>query len=162
RPSRPHRLRRRRHARRGPARRSREGDLLMSVLEVRGLSAGRHGVAVVRGLDLMVEEGEDVAQLGPNGAGKTTVPETLIGVQQILALACALSVKPRILLIDEMTMGLAPVVVNQVLARVRKAADDGIAVVFVEQHVQAALSLADRGLVLVHGEVVMRGTSAEL
>jgi branched-chain amino acid transport system ATP-binding protein len=84
------------------------------------------------------------------------------GEQQILALACALSVQPRLLLIDEMTMGLAPVVVNQVLARVRQAAEDGVAVVFVEQHVQAALSLADRGVVLRHGEVVLRGRSQEL
>ena len=84
------------------------------------------------------------------------------GEQQVLALACALSVRPRLLLIDEMTMGLAPVVVNQVLARVRQAADDGIAVVFVEQHVQAALSLADRGIVLRHGEVVMQGSAQDL
>jgi branched-chain amino acid transport system ATP-binding protein len=81
------------------------------------------------------------------------------GEQQILALACALSQRPRLLLIDEMTMGLAPVVVTHMMARVRKAACEGIGVLFVEQHLRAALDLADRGVVLRHGEVVMRGSS---
>jgi branched-chain amino acid transport system ATP-binding protein len=84
------------------------------------------------------------------------------GEQQVLALACALCLNPKVLLIDEMTMGLAPIVVTQVLDRVRRAADAGIAVVVVEQHAQAALELADQGLVLRHGEVVMQGTSSEL
>ena len=84
------------------------------------------------------------------------------GEQQLLALACALAVGPRLLLIDEMTMGLAPVVVKQLMTSVRAAADQGVAVLFVEQHVHAALELADRALVLRHGEVVMQGTSADL
>ena len=84
------------------------------------------------------------------------------GEQQLLALTCALAVQPRLLLIDEMTMGLAPVVVKQLLTTVRAAAADGVAVLFVEQHVHAALELADRALVLRRGEVVMRGPSDEL
>jgi branched-chain amino acid transport system ATP-binding protein len=84
------------------------------------------------------------------------------GEQQLLALACALAVKPKLLLIDEMTMGLAPVVVSQLMGLVRSAARDGVAVLFVEQHVSAALELSDRAYVLRHGEVVMHGPSSEL
>jgi branched-chain amino acid transport system ATP-binding protein len=84
------------------------------------------------------------------------------GEQQLLAVACALSVEPRILLIDEMTMGLAPVAVKQLLALVREAADQGVAVLFVEQHVQDALRLADRACVLRHGELVAQGTTEQL
>lgn len=214
----------------------------MTVLEVKGLSAGRSGVPVVRGLDLVAGPGEVVALLGPNGAGKTTVLETVGGVlpaikgelriggtkfdgvrsasrlgvsylregrglfsqlsvrenlrlrthsrrdadallpqypilepladrragllsggeQQVLALACALSVKPRLLLIDEMTMGLAPIMVKQLSGLVRRAADEGLAVLFVEQHVHAALELADRAYVLRHGEVVLQGSTRDL
>ena len=84
------------------------------------------------------------------------------GEQQVLALACALSVKPKLLLIDEMTMGLAPIMVTQLVALVRRAADTGLAVLFVEQHIHAALELADRAYVLRHGEVVLQGPSGDL
>ncbi|PSM38962.1 ABC transporter ATP-binding protein [Streptomyces dioscori] len=84
------------------------------------------------------------------------------GEQQLLAIACALSVEPRFLLIDEMTMGLAPVAVKQLLTLVREAADRGVGVLFVEQHVQDALQLADRACVLRHGELVAHGTSEQL
>ncbi|MCU1595668.1 MAG: putative transporter, ATP-binding protein, partial [Frankiales bacterium] len=85
------------------------------------------------------------------------------GEQQVLALACALSVNPRLLLIDEMTMGLAPIMVTQLVALIRKAAvETGVAVLFVEQHVHAALDLADRAYVLRHGELVMEGPADDL
>ncbi|WP_020123964.1 ABC transporter ATP-binding protein [Streptomyces canus] len=84
------------------------------------------------------------------------------GEQQLLAVACALSVEPRLLLIDEMTMGLSPVAVKQLLVLVRDAADRGVAVLFVEQHVQDALQFADRACVLRHGELVAQGTSEQL
>lgn len=85
------------------------------------------------------------------------------GEQQILALAAALASQPSVLLIDEMTMGLAPVVVTQLVELVRTAAAErGIAVLVVEQHVKAALDLAQRGYVLQQGEVVMEGAAEEL
>lgn len=60
------------------------------------------------------------------------------------------------LLIDEMSMGLAPVIVEELMPMVRHVADDtGAVVVLVEQHVQLALEVADRGMVLVHGEIVL-------
>ena len=78
------------------------------------------------------------------------------GEQQMLAVARALMQEPRVLLIDEMSMGLAPVIVEELMPMVRHVADDtGAVVVLVEQHVQLALEVADRGMVLVHGEIVL-------
>ena len=76
------------------------------------------------------------------------------GEQQMLALGRALIQAPRVLLIDEMSMGLAPVVV-ELIPLVRQVADEsGAAVVLVEQHVQLALEVADQAAVLVHGDLV--------
>ena len=81
----------------------------------------------------------------------------------MLAVARALVQKPRVLLVDEMSMGLAPLVVEHLLPVVRRIADDtGAVVVLVEQHVGLALEVADEALVLVHGEVVLRGSAADL
>ncbi|MFJ8936532.1 ATP-binding cassette domain-containing protein [Streptomyces sp. NPDC102365] len=84
------------------------------------------------------------------------------GEQQLLAVACVLSVEPRLLLIDEMAMGLSTVAVKQPPALVRDAADQGVAVLLVERHVQDTLRFADRACVLRHGEPVAQGTSEQL
>ncbi len=218
-------------------------------VEIEGLTVGYDGVAVVRNLDLYVDEGEVVALLGPNGAGKTTTlfalagllaplsgtiailgntvrpnrPQTVArsglafvpedrglfydltvnenlrlsrkkswrrfnkssqdpldlfpvlrnlgtrpagllsgGEQQMLALARALSTNPRVLLVDEMSLGLAPIVVEQLLPMIRLIADSGTAVILVEQHVQLALEYADRGYVLRHGDCVLEGVAKDL
>ena len=85
------------------------------------------------------------------------------GEQQMLAVARGLAQDPRVLLIDEMSMGLAPVIVQRLMPVVRRAArETGAAVVLVEQHVQLALEVADQALVMAHGDVVLRGDAAEL
>jgi branched-chain amino acid transport system ATP-binding protein len=85
------------------------------------------------------------------------------GEQQMLAVARALMQEPRVRLIDEMSMGLAPVIVEELMPMVRKIADEtGTVVVLVEQHVQLALEVADRAMVLVHGEIVLDRPASEL
>jgi branched-chain amino acid transport system ATP-binding protein len=84
------------------------------------------------------------------------------GEQQMLVLGRVLANDARLLLVDELSFGLAPLIVKQLLRSVRAAADQGAAVVMVEQHPRLALSIADRGYVLTHGEVVLDGTGPQL
>ncbi|MEO9328946.1 ABC transporter ATP-binding protein [Gordonia aurantiaca] len=85
------------------------------------------------------------------------------GEQQMLAIGRALVRHPKVLLIDELSMGLAPVIVERLLPVVRGVADTtGTAVVLVEQHVQLALGVADTALVIRHGRQVLNGSASEL
>jgi branched-chain amino acid transport system ATP-binding protein len=85
------------------------------------------------------------------------------GEQQMLAMARALIQEPKVLLVDEMSMGLAPMVVESLFETVRRiATQHGAAVVLVEQHVSLALSVADHAAVLNRGRIVLQGAADEL
>ncbi len=84
------------------------------------------------------------------------------GQQQMLALASALAARPRVLLADELSLGLAPLLVHRLLAATRTAADRGAAVLLVEQHARVALGTADRAYVMVRGRIEREGPADEL
>ncbi len=85
------------------------------------------------------------------------------GEQQMVALAQALVRAPRVLMIDEMSLGLAPMVASSLLPVIRRVADEsGCAVLLVEQHAAMALSIADQAVVLAHGSVVAQDSAGSL
>ncbi len=85
------------------------------------------------------------------------------GEQQMLAVGRALARHPRLLLLDELSLGLAPVIVEHLLPIVRDyARESGCAVLLIEQHVHLALEVADRGYVLSHGEIVLHRSAGAL
>ena len=84
------------------------------------------------------------------------------GEQQMLAVGRGLMLRPRLLMLDEPSLGLAPVIVDVTFEKIAEVRRQGIAILLVEQNVQRALGLTDRGYVLEQGKVVLQGTSAEL
>jgi len=84
------------------------------------------------------------------------------GEQQIMVLARALAAKPRVLLVDELSLGLAPFVVKRMVGLIKSAAADGTGVLAVDQSIHTVLRLADRAYVLRRGRVVLEGTASDL
>ena len=84
------------------------------------------------------------------------------GEQQMLAIGRALMSSPRLLLLDEPSLGLAPLLIKQIFALIEEIARDGMTVLLVEQNAAAALTLADRGYVLVNGRITLTGPGKEL
>ena len=84
------------------------------------------------------------------------------GEQQMLAMGRALMSHPKLLMLDEPSMGLAPLLVEQIFDIIRQLHADGTTILLVEQNAQAALAVADRGYVLETGRIVTEGTGAAL
>jgi branched-chain amino acid transport system ATP-binding protein len=107
----------------------------------------------------------DAVDLFPELAPLMKRPAGLLsgGEQQMLSLARALGRSPQVLLADELSLGLAPMVVDRLLTSVRRAADEqGVGVLLVEQHVRQALRFADRIYVLERGRVALSGSVADV
>ena len=162
---------------------------MASSLRIDGLRAGYGSVRVIHDLSLRVGEGETVALLGTNGNGKSTLMHCIMGVvrpgagrivakldgiehdlagnmsggeQQMLALARALMTAPKILLVDEPSVGLAPLLVAQVIAKIEELKRRiGLTVLMAEQNLAQAIRIADRGYVIVHGRIEFEGGSRE-
>jgi branched-chain amino acid transport system ATP-binding protein len=84
------------------------------------------------------------------------------GEQQMLALGRALMARPKMLLLDEPSMGLAPLIVQEVFAEIRKMKDLGMTVLIVEQNAVATLKIADRAYLMETGEIILEGEAADL
>jgi branched-chain amino acid transport system ATP-binding protein len=84
------------------------------------------------------------------------------GEQQMLALARALVARPRLLLLDEPSMGLAPLIVKEVFATVRELRNQGVTIFLVEQNAVAALEISDRAYLLETGEIILEGAACDL
>jgi branched-chain amino acid transport system ATP-binding protein len=84
------------------------------------------------------------------------------GEQQMVAVGRALMLKPKLLMLDELSLGLAPVVVDDLYERLKKVRQEGVSILLVEQDVLRALDMADRGYVLENGRMSISGSSLEL
>jgi branched-chain amino acid transport system ATP-binding protein len=122
------------------------------------------GLSVADNLRLGGQSRERCIELFPQLGALLTRRAGLLsgGEQQMLTLARALAANPVVLLADELSLGLAPLVVERLLSAVREAADRGTGVLLVEQHVRDALEVADRAYVLSHGRVALEGPTSEL
>jgi branched-chain amino acid transport system ATP-binding protein len=135
-----------------------EGRHLFQGLTVRenlmaGAYARRDGADLDEVLELFPRLGERMSQLAGSLSG---------GEQQMCAIARGLMSRPKLLMIDELSLGLAPKLVDQIIDRLEVVAEGGTALLVVEQDVDAALRIAARGYVLETGRIAASGSSAEL
>jgi branched-chain amino acid transport system ATP-binding protein len=131
----------------------------MSVAENLAMGAHKRGdkPGVARSLDWVYQLFPRLAERRQQLAGNLSG-----GEQQMCAMARALMAAPRLLMIDEMSLGLAPVVVDQLLSILDEIRRQSVAIFLVEQDVFAAFSVADRGYVMETGRIVRSGTAASL
>jgi branched-chain amino acid transport system ATP-binding protein len=140
-----------------------EGRATLTTLTVRenlelGAYTRRDGaVHVARDLDRVFTLFPRLAERAGGLAGNLSG-----GEQQMLAIGRALMAKPRVLLLDEPSMGLAPIIVQGIFRTLREINRDGLTIFLVEQNVRQALKIADRGYVIETGRIVLEGSGADL
>ena len=124
----------------------------------------RMGAYLVRDTEVIRERLDRVHQLFPRIAERAHQQASSLsgGEQQMVAIARAMMGGPRLLLLDEPTLGLAPRLIHEVLQTVRRIRDEGTTVVLVEQNAAQALKVSDRAHVLETGRLAMSGSSAEI
>ena len=107
---------------------------------------------------------EYVYRLFPRLSERRNQPASTLsgGEQQMVAIGRGLMSNPQILMLDEPSLGLMPILVDEVLDTVRRLKEEGITILLVEQNVREALDLADRGYILQTGRVIAEGTGKEL
>jgi branched-chain amino acid transport system ATP-binding protein len=139
-----------------------EGRELWPQLTVReNLELGAYGKAARRHLS---ESLERVYELFPliRERSRQVAGSMSGGEQQMVAIARALMTRPRLLMLDEPSLGLAPVVVSQVFGTIRRLHAEGLTILLVEQNLKQALEMADRGYVVETGSISIQGTAADL
>ena len=140
-----------------------EGRCIFPKLDVvQNLQMGAFLIKDKRGVQEKIEK--DIFKLFPRlEERKTSAGGSLSGgEQQMLAIGRAMLSNPKLLLLDEPSMGLAPVVVKEIFEAIKKIREEGVTVLFVEQNSRIALETADRGYVLQTGEIVMSDTCENL
>src|SRR5947208_905827 len=120
----------------------------MSMLSIAGLRAGYGKIEVLHDVGLAVEQGRIVTLIG--------------GEQQMLAIGRALVARPRLLLLDEPSLGLAPKIVTRIFQTLRELKQEGKTILLVEQNARQALQVADHGYVMERGQIVISGTGQDL
>lgn len=122
------------------------------------------GAYTANGKNTVKEAKEKVYQIFPVLKKKEkALAQTLSGgEQQMLVICRSLMANPQLLILDEPSLGLAPIIVEKVLDTVRKINEEGVTILLVEQNIRDSLDVADRGYVLEQGKIILEGKSSEL
>ena len=148
-------------------------DLMLSVKD---LDVYYGAIHAIKGISFEVNEGEIVTLIGANGAGKTTTLHAISGLvkpkngeiafcgaeQQMVAMARALMSNPKMLLLDEPSMGLSPLLVEEIFQIIQDVNKSGVTVLLVEQNAKMAMQIANRVYVMETGTIMMSGNSEEM
>jgi ABC-type branched-subunit amino acid transport system ATPase component len=137
------------------------------LLEVRNMAVAYGTARVLDSVSLTVDGGESVTLIGANGAGKTSCLRAISGLVplaggEVWFGGARLMARPKLLLVDEPSVGLAPLMVRELSRTLRDIHREGVAILLVEQNAAMALALAGRGYLLETGRVMAQGDTATL